>query len=113
MTIGNGCFFNNYCSIACKGTIVIGANTIFGESVKLYDHNHCFRNLNLPIKEQGYSVKEIKIGENCWIGSNVIILSGSKIGDNCVIGAGAIVKGNVPSNSVIKPFINYTVEERY
>ena len=32
---------------------------------------------------------------------NTIILMGTEIGDNCVIGAGSIVKGKIPSNSVI------------
>ena len=40
--IGENCFFNNYCSINCHDEIIIGKNNLFGESVKLYDHNHVF-----------------------------------------------------------------------
>ncbi|UHA57884.1 hypothetical protein KDJ21_013390 [Metabacillus litoralis] len=40
------------------------------------------------------------IGENVWIGSNVVILRDTHIGDNVVIAAGSVVKGNVPSNTI-------------
>ena len=33
-------FMNNYCSINAIEKIEIGENTLFGEGVKLYDHNH-------------------------------------------------------------------------
>lgn len=44
--------------------------------------------------------KPISIGNNVYIGNNVIILPGVSIGDNVVIGAGAIVSRDIPSNSV-------------
>ena len=104
--IGNGCFFNNNCSITAKEEINIGDNCIFGENVKIYDHNHKFSNNNLLIKEQGFNKKKIEIGKNCWIGSNVLILKGAEIGDNVVIAAGCIIKDKIPSNTLfnIKPF---------
>ena len=41
--------------------------------------------------KQGYSKGPIKIGSDCWIGSNVTILKGVNIGDNVIIGAGSII----------------------
>lgn len=43
---------------------------------------------------------KIKIGNNCFIGINSILMPNVEIGDNCVIGAGSIVTKNIPSNSV-------------
>lgn len=100
--IGKNCFFNNYCSLTAMKLIEIGNGTLMGENVKLYDHNHRFRYINKPIKEQGYSVDEIKIGKHCWIGSNVVILKGTHIGNNCVIGAGCVVSGEIPDNTILK-----------
>ncbi|QNQ83110.1 acyltransferase [Lactobacillus sp. PV037] len=100
--IGKNCFFNNYCSINSLQTIKIGDGTLFGEGVKIYDHNHRFRDPNVPIKYQGYKSAPVNIGKHCWIGSNVIILKGTSIGDNCVIGAGCVVSGEVPSNTILK-----------
>ncbi len=113
VTIGNGCFFNNNCSIASIKSVTIGDNSIFGENVKIYDHNHVFSDKNKLIKDQGYSEEAICIGENCWIGSNVVILKGTQIGEGSVIGAGIVVFGNIPPFTVIKNQIgNYIFEKR-
>ncbi|WP_051639623.1 acyltransferase [Succinivibrio dextrinosolvens] len=109
--IGNNCFFNNFCSLNCLKKIEIGDGSIFGEGVKIYDHNHKFCDLELPIKEQGFSVAEVKIGNHCWIGSNVVILKGSIIEDNCVIGAGCIISGRIKSGHIIKSKNIYIAEK--
>lgn len=100
--IGNDVFFNNYCSINCLKSIDIGDGCIFGESVKIYDHNHKYINKNIRIKDQGFSVGKISIGENCWIGSNVTILKDVTIGKNVIIGANCLIYQSIPSNSIVK-----------
>jgi acetyltransferase-like isoleucine patch superfamily enzyme len=99
--IGNNVFFNNFCTVAAMESIKIGNNTIFGENVKIYDHNHQFKDPSIAIKEQGYTSAKIIIGENCWIASNVVILKGVTIGDHSVVGAGTVVYKDVPENSVL------------
>ncbi|SHH94971.1 Hexapeptide repeat of succinyl-transferase [Fibrobacter sp. UWCM] len=99
--IGKDVFFNNYCTIASRAGITIGDGTIFGENVKIYDHNHQYRDANKSIKNQGYKSAPINIGSHCWIGSNVVILKGVQIGDNCVIGAGCVVAKSIREGSVI------------
>ena len=83
-------------------SISVGEGTIFGENVRLYDHNHVYLNPDIPIKQQGYTSVAICIGKHCWIGSNVTILKGVTIGDNCVIGAGCVIHEDVPANSIVK-----------
>ena len=77
--IGDNVFFNNGTSIAAKEKIEIGDNCIFGENVKIYDHNHVFKDLQKPIMKQGFSTKSVHIGSNCWLGSNVVVLCGANI----------------------------------
>lgn len=109
--IGRDCFFNNGCSLNVLKKIKIGDGCIFGENVKIYDHNHRFADSDKKIKEQGYSVSELNIGKHCWFGSNVVILKGANIGDNCVIGAGCIISGKIESNTLVKPKQDYIMEE--
>ncbi|WP_082204186.1 CatB-related O-acetyltransferase, partial [Dysgonomonas sp. HGC4] len=45
--------------------------------------------------------KEIKIGNDVWIGAGVIILDGVEIGDGAIIGAGAVVAKNVPAYAIV------------
>jgi len=99
--IGDNVFFNNFCTLASMENITIGSNTIFGENVKIYDHNHNYKDPKIPIKKQGYNSAPITIGENCWIASNVIILKGVTIGDHCVIGAGNIIYKDVSNHTVL------------
>lgn len=101
LEIGNGTFFNNYCSINCHDIIKIGKNNLFGEGVKIYDHNHVFNDKKLNIKDS-FKSKPINIGNNNWFGSNVIILSGVQIGDNNVFGAGITVDSKYGSNTVVR-----------
>lgn len=112
--IGSGTFFNNYCSINAKKNIKIGENCLFGESVKIYDHNHVFKNKNILIKDQGFKTGYIKIENNCWIGSNVIILKDVEIGENSIIAAGEIVRKNIDSDSIFlnneSKKINYNIK---
>ena len=101
VTIGNNVFFNNSCTVCAKQKIVIGDGTIFGENVKIYDHNHKYSSPDILIKHQGYTTAPVHIGNNCWIGSNVIILKGVTIGDHCVIGAGCVIFKDVLDNTVV------------
>ena len=99
--IGDNCFFNNGCSLNALGYIEIGKDSIFGENVKVYDHNHLFKLNNIPFKKQGYDIKKVIIGKNCWIGSNVTILAGVTIGVNVVIGAGSVITKDIKDNQII------------
>lgn len=111
--IGDDVFFNNYCTICALERIVIGDGTIFGENVKIYDHNHIYKNLQQPIKEQGYTSAPIFIGKHCWIGSNVTILKGVTIGDNCVIGAGCVIYKDVPARTILINKQNLLIKEMF
>jgi acetyltransferase-like isoleucine patch superfamily enzyme len=42
-----------------------------------------------------------RIGENCFIGGNSLILPGVQIGDGCVVGAGSVVTKDVPSGCIV------------
>lgn len=112
INIGEHVFFNNDCSLNCEGAVItVGNGTLFGENVKIYTHNHQYKDIIRPIKEQGYSCSSVTIGKHCWIGSNVTILKGVTIGDNTVIGAGCIIHKDIPSNVVVFNKQNICIKE--
>ncbi|SHJ12629.1 transferase hexapeptide (six repeat-containing protein) [Tangfeifania diversioriginum] len=45
-------------------------------------------------------ISTIKIGNNVYLGYDVIILPGVKIGNNVIVGARSVVTRNIPDNSV-------------
>lgn len=79
--------------------ITLGNNVHITDGVKFITHDGgtlLYRHL-VPDLE---ITKPIVVGDNVYIGNNVIILPGVKIGNNVVIGAGAIVSRDIPDNSV-------------
>jgi acetyltransferase-like isoleucine patch superfamily enzyme len=111
LKIGNNVFFNNYCSITCLHSITIGDNCQFGESVKFYDHNHQYKVTDQLINAQGYTKGRILIGNNCWFGSNVVVLKDVDIGDNVVVGAGCVIHKSIPSNTVVINMQDYLIKK--
>lgn len=107
--IGNNVGISGATIYARKG-IEIGDNTCIGGNVKILDNDFHpveveTRNILANNPRGGDSAlipsKEIKIGKNCFIGCNAIILKGTVLGDGCVVGAGAVVSGIFDDNSLI------------
>ncbi len=100
LEIGSNTALNNGVTIICMDKITIGENVQIGPDTKIYDHDHDFR---VPggIMAEKFKTSPVVIGDNSWIGCNVVILRGTRIGENCIVGAGCVLKGNYPSNSVI------------
>ena len=44
---------------------------------------------------------DTRIGENCFIGGQSLILPGVTIGNGCIVGAGAVVTKSVPDNCIV------------
>lgn len=79
--------------------ITLGNNVHITDGVKFITHDGgtlLYRN-KIPDLE---ITKPITVGDNVYIGNNVIILPGVTIGSNVVIGAGAVVTKDIPNNSV-------------
>lgn len=97
-------------TIYARKKITIGENTCIGGNCKILDNdfhpieaevrNKLLRDENGGDSNQVPS-REIKIGRNCFIGCNSIILKGTVLGDGCVVGAGAVVAGKFEDNCVI------------
>jgi acetyltransferase-like isoleucine patch superfamily enzyme len=95
-----------------SGNIEIGSNTIFGHNCVLATGVHEFKegmrkkiyfkkNYNKDVTEAPTFGHDIKIGQGCWIASNVTIIGGVTIGDNVIIAAGSVVVKDIPSSVVV------------
>ena len=110
LILHDGVFVNNSCSFNCMERIEVGNGTMMGEGVRFYDHDHVYT--AEKIEKWQWTTAPIKVGKDCWIGSNVTILKGVTIGDNTIIGAGCIVRKDIPANSVVYNDGNLIVKER-
>ena len=99
LILHDGVFINNSCSFNCMERIEVGNGTMMGEGVRFYDHDHVYT--AEKIEKWQWTTAPIRVGRDCWIGSNVTILKGVTIGDNTIIGAGCLIRNDVPANSVV------------
>ena len=110
LILHDGVFINNSCSFNCMERIEIGNGTMMGEGVRFYDHDHVYT--AEKIEKWQWTTAPIRVGKDCWIGSNVTILKGVTIGDNTIIGAGCLIRNDIPSNSVVYNDGNLCVKRR-
>lgn len=82
--------------------VEIGDNVMIGPFLLCYTSNHAFKDVNVPMIDQGFSEKKgIRIENDVWIGARVIILPGVTIGIGSVVGAGAVVTKDVPPYAIV------------
>lgn len=94
--IGNNFFANYNLVILDCAKVIIGDNVFIGPNVGIYTAGHP---LHFALRNQEYEFAlPITIGNNVWLGGNVVINPGIKIGDNTVIGSGSIITKDIPDN---------------
>lgn len=98
ITVGDNFFANYNCTILDVGNVVIGDNVMFAPNVSIYTAGHP---IHPDSRNSGYEYGiAITIGDNVWVGGNVVITPGVKIGNNVVIGAGSVVTKDLPDNVI-------------
>lgn len=104
-----------------RGKVEIGENTWVGPRCRFYSHQSVTISIgkNCDIAPEvafvtgsheigaekrragrGYC-KPIVVGDGCWIGARATILGGVSIGQGAIIGAGALVREDVPANTIV------------
>jgi acetyltransferase-like isoleucine patch superfamily enzyme len=83
------------------GPVEIGNNVIIGQYVTISGLNHGYENSSMPIRDQPCTTSIIYIENDCWIGSNSVIVAGVRIGQHSVVAAGSVVTRDVPPFSVV------------
>lgn len=100
--IGDNVHINHNVDIfALDENIIIGNNVIIASYVSILAANHITKEINIPIRYQGYISKKIIINDDVWICTRATILAGVTIGQGSVIAAGAVVTKNVPPYAIV------------
>lgn len=90
-------FYANYnLTILDTAKVTFGDNVFIAPNCGFYTPGH-----PLDVERRNLGVEyayPIQVGNNVWIGGNVIVLPGVSIGNNVVIGAGSVVVNDIPDN---------------
>ena len=95
---GTGVYANFNLTLVDDTHIYVGDYTMFGPNVVLATAGHP---ITPELRKRGYQYNApIHIGNNCWLGTGVLVMPGITIGDNVIIGAGSVVTKYIPSNVI-------------
>jgi acetyltransferase-like isoleucine patch superfamily enzyme len=92
--IGKSTYICAGATIRVAKKVIIGNSCAISWNVTIMDSDfHEYRLEDGTIPDM---TKEVVIGDNVWIGNNVLILKGITIGDNAIVAAGSVVTKDVP-----------------
>lgn len=104
--IGDRFFANFNLTIQDDGLVEIGNDCNFGPNVTIVTPLHpmlASERREMPgedgTMEHLCYAKPVSIGDDCWLGANVVVCPGVTIGARCVIGAGSVVTRDIPDDS--------------
>lgn len=89
---------NAECMLIASSDITIGKNSTLAYRTLLTTNANPNAPYNELCKIYPPIHKEIRIGDNVWVGAGVIVLPGCRIGNNSVIAAGSVVCSDIPDN---------------
>ncbi len=101
VSIGSKTVMGQECTISAYQHVSIGEQCIVADRVMLIDFDHNVAEVERPVREQGIYKRDVRVGNNVWIGFGAQILRGVSVGDNAIVGAGAVVTKDVPTNAVV------------
>ena len=99
--IGSGTYVHPFCQmIAYKSDVVIGSRVMIAPNCAFYPHDHGTKAgidiIDQPLVSKG----SIRLEDNVWLGTCVIVLGGVTICKGAVIGAGSVVTKTIPENAI-------------
>ena len=96
--LGKNVYANFNLTLVDDTEIYIGDNVMIGPNTVIATAGHPI-DPELRLRITQYN-KPVHIGNNCWLGANVVVMPGVSIGENTVIGAGSVVTKDIPPGVV-------------
>ena len=109
IVIEDDVYVGDDCIVSCAASVRIGAGTLLGHGVQIFDNNS--HPLDPALRAADWSAirgdgersaieaAPISIGTRAWIGFGSFVLKGVTIGDGAVVGAGSVVTRDVPAGA--------------
>lgn len=102
ITMGKGCHIGERCYLWAgdsTGQIILGDFVSLAPEVFITASDYQFV-AGRPFRDQPKRERDIRIGNDVWLGARVVVTAGVTIGDGCIVGAGAVVTKDLPPGSI-------------
>ena len=98
--IRNGTVINGPMYIFARRSVQIGEDCLVARGVTVMDSDlHRIGVVGRKSTEE--DIREVMIGNHCWIGQNATILKGVVIGDGAIVAANSVVTEDVKQNNLV------------
>lgn len=97
--IGAGSVFTYDVVMQCSTSITVGERCMFGQATLVVDGNHRYRDLDVPMLQQGYDFRPIRIADDATITTKCTIIA--DVGERCFVGANSVVTKPAPPFTVV------------
>ena len=99
LAIGSGARINENVYLE---KVTLGDDVLIAPNVAILSRMHEFSSMEVPISQQGYrEEKAVIVGNDVWIGRNVVVMPGVSIGEGAIVGAGSVVTKDVEPYSIV------------
>jgi acetyltransferase-like isoleucine patch superfamily enzyme len=98
--IGAKSVLGQECTISAYQHVSIGRECIVADRVMLIDFDHGVVEVERPIRLQGIYKRDVRVGNNVWLGYGACVLRGVSVGDNAIVGTNTVVTKDLPDNAV-------------
>ena len=102
ITVGSECHIGENCFLWAgdsTGRIQIGNHVSLAPGVFLTASDYQFQT-GIPFRDQPKNERDIRIGNDVWLGTGVVVTAGVTIGDGCIVGASAVVTKDLPAGCI-------------
>lgn len=83
----------------------IGKNVMMGPNLYMMEKTHIFSRTDIPMMYQGiqtdYKRDQVIIGDDCWLGQDVMIIGSREIKTGSIVGARCVLTKSFPEYSII------------
>lgn len=96
---------NSGIGINCRilNNTIIGRDVMMGPNCYMLESNHLFDRIDIPMINQGVRNfrDRVIIGDDCWIGRDVMIIGSQEIKIGSIVGARCVLTKSFPEYSII------------
>lgn len=88
-------------TLICSGGLTIGSHVMMAPGVRIVTNGHGNERTDVLMRDQGIYEKPVRIGDDVWLGANVVVLPGVTVGRGAIIAAGSVVTKDVPEYALM------------